>query len=168
MASIFWRLPKSSADILQKATVSYHIQMFFVKDGSGSTLSGRSSSTHQCTVRTFSALMGMLMTPGSDIAGLVLLRVYAYYGRSQKLFWVLSSLWIVAFCATFVELTVALKDIIRTSSWEFVSYTRLIYCLVSATSQFEPTLKLCIAVFPNWLVRHLSVDDELCPKSRHL
>jgi hypothetical protein len=57
------------------------------------------------------------MTPGSGIAGLVLLRVYAYYGRNQKLFWVLSSLWFIAFCATFVELTVALMVVIRTSSW---------------------------------------------------
>lgn len=59
----------------------------------------------------------VLTTPGSDITGLVLLRVYAYYGRNQKLFWVLSALWATAFCATFVELTIALTEIIRTSSW---------------------------------------------------
>lgn len=61
--------------------------------------------------------LNFLLTLGSVIAGLVLLRVYAYYGRSQQLFWVLSSLWTIAFCATFAELTVAVKEIIRTSSW---------------------------------------------------
>ena len=50
---------------------------------------------------------------------------------------------------------------------EFVSYPTLIFCLVSATSQFEPTLKLCVAVFPNWLVRHLPTEDEICPKFRY-
>ena len=49
---------------------------------------------------------------------------------------------------------------------EVVSYTIDIY-LVPATSQFEPTLKLCIAVFPNWLVCHLPTKDELSPKSRY-
>ena len=67
-------------------------------------------------------VLNFLMTPGSDIVGLILLRVYAYYGRNQKLFWTLSFLWMVGFCATFVELIVALQGIIRESSW--VCHTR--------------------------------------------
>jgi hypothetical protein len=50
---------------------------------------------------------------------------------------------------------------------EFVSYTTLMCCVASATAQFEPTLKICIALAPNWLVRHLPTA-ELCPKFRHL
>ena len=61
-------------------------------------------------------LLNFSATPNSAITGLVLLRVYAYYGRNKRLFWVLSSLWGLAFCVTVAELIVLVHQVMRTFS----------------------------------------------------